>query len=609
MLLFRHFHSGLLLLPLLGKPLLAAAAPSASDPCVKVAGLQFVDPADAIACQRSFPFDEGLRQNVLSVVSRVFDFYTFEDFYFSLPWLFRESRSNIRSQIRRISATRYDSDYSFNLALWDFTNQLNDGHTRWIPDCYNTYQNILPAPIVLLGEGVFIAPNSDVLFDQLGSGFADYYRAKGFDWKRLAGARVLRIGGYPARDYIHKIARTESGNFLDHNVRVNSVVSSYQISNASLSQRLGDLATSLVLRRTSLLFTLIPASSTTGLPEKVNVPFVAEFIGQSFDDGPSYWDNNCVATNDTNGVDARSGVGASGHEGRSRLVRSALVNPATGSEINLGLPSPFSPSLPPTEGSTGTVKSFLLPGNKTGVMFVGSFDGDTRQFQLDVQAAINQFKSSGVTNLLIDVTNNPGGWLCLGYFLHQYLAGTNSGLPGFQTASRANPFAQKILKAEIAQGLNRSITWYSPDNWLFVNGTQMPLDFNYNSPSVPNVVNGREDPTSQRFLDLCPKTSVTLPSAPPFDLNNVVIVGNGNCASTCATFVTLMFERHQTKIVTFGGFPNKPIEYKGMSGTQVFEWADLNSEIKTAGLENDPLAPPDLYGLHFVEEAQLIVVI
>jgi len=55
-----------------------------------------------------------------------------------------------------------------------------------------------------------------------------------------------------------------------------------------------------------------------------------------------------------------------------------------------------------------------------------------------------------------------------------------------------------------------------------------------------------------------------------------------------------MFERHQTKIVTFGGFPNKPIEYKGMSGTQVFEWADLNSEIKTAGLENDPLAPPDL---------------
>jgi hypothetical protein len=65
-----------------------------------------------------------------------------------------------------------------------------------------------------------------------------------------------------------------------------------------------------------------------------------------------------------------------------------------------------------------------------------------------------------------------------------------------------------------------------------------------------------------------------------------------------------MFERHQTKIVTFGGFANKPIEYKGisvmqcggvwilnaifagMAGAQVLEWLDLDDEIKTAGLKD-----------------------
>jgi hypothetical protein len=31
-----------------------------------------------------------------------------------------------------------------------------------------------------------------------------------------------------------------------------------------------------------------------------------------------------------------------------------------------------------------------------------------------------------------------------------------------------------------------------------------------------------------------------------------------------------------------------------MAGNQVLEWFDLDSEIKTAGLKNDPLAPPDL---------------
>jgi len=228
-------------------------------------------------------------------------------------------------------------------------------------------------------------------------------------------------------------------------------------------------------------------------------------------------------------------------------------------------------------------------------MFIGTFEGDNSQFPADVFAAFGRFKASGVKNIIIDVTNNGGGNICLGLFLHQFLAGTEIGIPGFQTTSRANPLAQKILKAEIAQGLNSSVTRYSGDNWLFLNGTQMPADFDYNDPPLPYVINGRQDPTSQRFTDaLCTTPNVTLPDSPPFDLNNIVIVGNGFCASTCATFTTLMFERHQTRIITFGGQPDLPIEYKGMAGMQVLEWADLDSEIKTAGLKDDPLAPPDL---------------
>ena len=42
-------------------------------------------------------------------------------------------------------------------------------------------------------------------------------------------------------------------------------------------------------------------------------------------------------------------------------------------------------------------------------MFVGSFAGNLTKFPYDVHDAIKQFKSSGVTNLLVDVTNNPGG--------------------------------------------------------------------------------------------------------------------------------------------------------------------------------------------------------
>jgi len=319
---FTHLASLGLLSSLLTRPSLAA--PTNDDPCIKVAGKAFVDPADALACQQSFPFNNALRQNILSVVSRVLDFYTFEIFYSNNPAPFQDSNTDIRGQIQRIYSAQYQvsafptrskagptylfpskTDYDFNRDLFDFVNQLNDGHTSkscfrhilshppsillsvWIPYCYLTYNNILPAPIVLLDDGVFIAPDSVKLLDQLGPGFTKYLADKGFDWKRLEGAKVIEIGGLPVLDYIDKIAKTVSGSYLDHNVRVNKVVSSYRIAGSQWSQRLGDHASELFLKQTSLDMLLVPKGSASGATETVTVPFVAGYLGYDFTDGPS----------------------------------------------------------------------------------------------------------------------------------------------------------------------------------------------------------------------------------------------------------------------------------------------------------------------------------
>jgi len=99
------------LLPvLLTRVLLTAAVPTQRDPdpCANIAGLSFVDPADAMACQMSFPFDEDIKNNVMAVVSGVFDFYTFEDFYLNVPAPFDDSTVNIRDEIARIKGTQYE---------------------------------------------------------------------------------------------------------------------------------------------------------------------------------------------------------------------------------------------------------------------------------------------------------------------------------------------------------------------------------------------------------------------------------------------------------------------------------------------------------------------
>lgn len=298
----------------------AIAASVRPDPCAAISGNLFSTPADTLACLRSFPFNETLRQNVLSTVSKVFNFYTFEDYYpkFVPPF---QTNINIRAELARINTTSYDvsscgshrhlrsqhvpqTDYDFNLDLYNFVNQLNDGHTRewdqlttrlttlitavivWLPYCYVNWQALLPAPVISLSidgtENVYIAPDIVDFISLLPQGFTSFYESIGLDWQRLAGARVLQIEGMDPYDYVDWVADTVTGNYLDHGVRVNSVFTGYRLSGTSFSQRFGDLAGRVFNPIEDLTFRLLPAGASQ--PETVTVPFLDVFLGNSFSD-------------------------------------------------------------------------------------------------------------------------------------------------------------------------------------------------------------------------------------------------------------------------------------------------------------------------------------
>ena len=152
----------------------------------------------------------------------------------------------------------------------------------FLPNCYFTFKFIIPTPIVLLGTGIYIAPDIVTLFEPLGPDFAAFYEKKGLDWKRLAGARVHKIGGLPAWEYIDYISDNVVGTFLDHNVRVNGVFSSYAIQGSVYMQSLGFLASRNFLMETSLEFSIVPVNTTSKEPERVKVPFVALYNGAPF---------------------------------------------------------------------------------------------------------------------------------------------------------------------------------------------------------------------------------------------------------------------------------------------------------------------------------------
>jgi hypothetical protein len=83
------------------------ATPIRPDACAAIAGETFSEPADALACLRSFAFNDTLRQNVLDTVSKVLDFYTFEKYYpkSSSPF---PNNIDIRAELSRINTTSYN---------------------------------------------------------------------------------------------------------------------------------------------------------------------------------------------------------------------------------------------------------------------------------------------------------------------------------------------------------------------------------------------------------------------------------------------------------------------------------------------------------------------
>ncbi|KAH9849012.1 hypothetical protein C2E23DRAFT_841425 [Lenzites betulinus] len=579
---------------------LAALVSHGTDPCTKIAGKTFMSPPDALACMRSFPFNETLRQNVLQVVSRVFDFYTFEDYYLNSPPPFQDSTVNIRAELARINRTSYKTDFDFNLDLFNFVNGLNDGHTQWQPGCYIQFQNILPAPMVSLAEtatglpSVFIAPDSVPYLSQFGPDFISYFESIHFDWKALAGARVVLIEGIDPFAYAELVAKTQTGRFLDLGQRVASTFSTYGLINTNFTQRLGDIAGAQFPTQESLTLTLIPAGSVR--IETVKVPYVANYVAGPFTDGADFWANNCAAKPDTNGVDLKLQDLLVSPLGTTRKHAKGIVVDTVAQPAPL-LPPQFQPTLALLNGSDDAMKSYILPDGKTGVIFAGSFEpNDFDQWERDLQTTFTSLKEGGATQLVVDVTGNQGGFICLGQYLHGYLSGTKllgafSNM-GFESTHRANPLAKKIVASDIELGLIFG-PFYPPANWAFFNNTELDISDNYLADGTSKVINGQIYQEGRRVGDFCP-AFIDFPDDPPFDLSKVIIVTNSWCGSTCAMFTTLMHERHNTPIVVFGGNALLPIQYKGTAGNQVLEWTDIDTEVKTANLKDDPLAPPDL---------------
>ncbi|CAE6532398.1 unnamed protein product [Rhizoctonia solani] len=593
--------------------------PRQSDPCAAIAAKGWYKPSQVLSCIQSFPYNETLRNNIVDVVSKTFNFHTSVSFHLNMPDPFTDDTVDLQGEIRRIGGTKYDSDFNLHQDVSKTVKELNDGHAGYINYCYDSlFVTYLPFPLAVLArpdaldvQNIHVVPEaSTVAAAEFGSdAVAKWEAALG---RKLADASTPFLILALQLNLFSNAAVT--GSYQAKTTRQNAFFSSYQRATSEWSYRLGDFAQwSLPVRGDSVTLRLVRNGTNT--EETYTVPYLSR-IGSStvaFTNAKSLWANNCVATTGTNGASYYKAQAKSKVVAKTRFQPDPEIAPiingrrqpistlvADGPLFDVTLPSRLTPPTPIT--GNGALQFYMLDDNKTAVLALGSFSGDFAGVQKGILDGINSVKSKGATRLLVDVTNNGGGYICLAAWLHRVLAGPGPGTepqPGLDGSVRAQDLAQKITAKIVANntGVDPDLQMlYNPLSWRDTKSKRFPANFNWLDPAIKMQINGVTDKFSQEIGDDCIPYDLTPPAVKPFEFDNIAILNNGRCASSCSLFTISMRTKYNVKTVVVGGKPGTTQQYCGIVGGQSLNFAAIDSDVKTAGLKNDPLAPPDFMG-------------
>ncbi|KAG6886018.1 hypothetical protein C0993_006134 [Termitomyces sp. T159_Od127] len=263
---------------------------------------------------------------------------------------------------------------------------------------------------------------------------------------------------------------------------------------------------------------------------------------------------------------------------------------------DIKLPEELQPPMPSLNQSYSVAQFYLLKDHVTGVLALGSFSAENFTiFGQSLLHGLQELKAKGATHLIVDVTNNGGGYICIAHWLHRIIIGpkyTTEPQAGLDTTIRAGPLAQSITKKISEGGDPDELLYYNPIQWT--NASHLPFSKpnEWFTPTV-KTINGHKDAFSPRLGQECQPFSWDPPDKALFDPESVVIVSNGRCASSCSLFSITMSKRDGVRTVVIGGKKGVSQQYCGTVGGQSTGFNTIDTELKSTGLKEHELAPPD----------------
>ncbi|OAQ35814.1 hypothetical protein K457DRAFT_1891199 [Linnemannia elongata AG-77] len=528
---------------------LAHAPPTHTDACGILGGLNAtaVTYKHVVDCYNAIPFDNNQASTTLSSMLTLFkDFYVFTDSALSPTATrpFSDDPVDIIAKMENIGRTRYTSDYQFHTDIRNAVTSLRDAHTAYDIGCYQAY--------VFAQKLSLYAPVVD------GKQANDGQR-------KYDDCTVNTIDGQDALTYLKNYARDITGRSHDPNARLNFLLATqdFDMAKGIFIDKPGDFALRVTVPEAPYVDYQLQCPHLT---QPVNLREEWEIFPQTevaFEDVNSYVTNVCLTPTETTPAtspknDVKDQIL---FKPIPQIIKRAERDPET---VTPGHQYPGAEQL---LAGNATIFYHLKDRPDTGVVVCHTFHIEEEERDVMIEG-LKAFNRRNITNIIIDLQGNTGGYALYAAFLADILFPSTHHLPGdLPSDIRVSKSVQEIS----AQGYNNSRSGY------------------FDASTYVNMSNGtsvyRNNDLFDKPVTITPHYFTAATSFPWSDkVNNIRVLTDGLCGSACAVSVYYFAHRYNVSTYSIGGTHGEDLSMFSFGGASVVKLSDIQSWYKTSNM-------------------------
>ncbi|OQS00231.1 hypothetical protein THRCLA_06117 [Thraustotheca clavata] len=451
---------------------------------------------------------------------------------------------DLQEGLNKIESKKYTNDAEMQEDFYQLFAQLHDAHTPYHkPNYYYNYYTLQPISIMsTLYNNAQVIKISSVDKSEV-EAYATLYNESSQPDFDVEGWQITEIDGVPALDALRSFADNNIGVLKDNGSRFNLAVSGY---------------------KTGRGWFIFRPMGVFGVPTKQSVTYTLQNPSTQAKKKVTY---NWIGMNIDGSKMTTSTVQGKNFETIFQKLLDHFIRQELYKKPN-------------------AVEFFDSYSTSASVLRINTFSGRdddfTSQFANNITKALTTFTQSKREKLIIDLTGNGGGSICLGYSLLRYLFPSN--VTAFEGQG---PHQEGIYRARhssltnVLATVSASMLKFNPSYNSFLDPTQF-----YNSKTRRQFMDAswlsnKEDTVlgdmSQSIYRGCASMYTYFPASGisfQIDPKNLIVVSQGYCGSTCAVFTSYIQAHKLAKTVALGGYYNKAQQLFAFPGGQVGDVGD-----------------------------------